>query len=466
MGKFMKRLENKKMEDFLKSHRIIATAKYIHTGSLKGCWRLYNPNEKWSDELMKKLTDLGFSDFDGRPLNRFSGNGGFFSVFVKGHKEFLYDDLVEEKQIDERCNCENIKCEHGENPCKNKAGKHKALYVGSLCDECAEKMPKQYMIESLLWEQDDPKIEELQAKEDDSVVKQKRNAIKRLAKQKGYKLSYWQTANRNARTVYATYGLFPRDEKRPISFDGCEFTMGFTGSPGATSTTRGSEYKALDKIESWLKEKEYFVEEQNATSNNSRWIVLGAEGTHEYNEIKSQYDKYKDDPDVDLFDFTEDAGQAESVLIWGDEMGFKFVEDESHLFGGYFDTRGQSFMGSAASPDFIIMIPKTKLDTGGTMVENRIRIQKILREAQNVNKFKEDEWDKVVYHSTVIAKWNDDEIILNNGGWITHSTVSNMNKASKENDLGFEVKIKNKEMFVKYKGDEISFEGKTVTLER
>lgn len=82
---------------------------------------------------------------------------------------------------------------------------------------------------NLLWEQEDPKIEELQIKEADSVVKQKRNEIKRLAKQKGYKFSYWQTANRNAKTVYTTYGVFPRDEKRPVSFEGCEFTKGFSG---------------------------------------------------------------------------------------------------------------------------------------------------------------------------------------------------------------------------------------------
>jgi hypothetical protein len=233
---------------------------------------------------------------------------------------------------------------------------------------------------NLLWEQEDPKIEELQSKEEDSVVKQKRNAIKRLAKQKGYKFSYWQTANRNARTVYTTYGVFSRDQKRPISFEGCEFTKGFTGSPDATSTTRGSEYKALDAVEKWLNEKEDFVEEQNTTSNTSEWIVLGANDTHDYNEVKSEYDRYKDDPDVEIFDFTEYAKQAESVLVWGDEMRFEFVEDESHPFGGYFDTNGQSFMGAAASPDFIIMIPEKRSDAK-SISEERIRIQKIIKEA-------------------------------------------------------------------------------------
>lgn len=40
-------------------------------------------------ELHNKLNQLGFTSFDGRPLDKFSGNGGVFSVFVRGHNEFL-----------------------------------------------------------------------------------------------------------------------------------------------------------------------------------------------------------------------------------------------------------------------------------------------------------------------------------------------------------------------------------------
>lgn len=47
---------------------------------------------------------------------------------------------------DHRCNCENLHCKHGEEACKNKSGHKKAMYVGSICDECAKNMPEKYMV--------------------------------------------------------------------------------------------------------------------------------------------------------------------------------------------------------------------------------------------------------------------------------------------------------------------------------
>lgn len=45
------------------------------------------------------------------------------------------------------CNCEQVACEKDHEPglCKNKAGDKKALYIGSICDSCAKRMPKEYM---------------------------------------------------------------------------------------------------------------------------------------------------------------------------------------------------------------------------------------------------------------------------------------------------------------------------------
>ena len=83
------RVENKRMQAFLKQHDIEATPKYISTGSLRGTWRLYNLKQLWNMELAQQLNELGFVDFNGRPLAQFSGNGGFFAVFVRGHKELL-----------------------------------------------------------------------------------------------------------------------------------------------------------------------------------------------------------------------------------------------------------------------------------------------------------------------------------------------------------------------------------------
>jgi len=81
------RPENKQMQEYLKANGITATPKFLHAGSLRGCWRLYDGSQSWNDALREKLTALGFADFDGKPLGKYAGNGGVFSVFVRGHNE-------------------------------------------------------------------------------------------------------------------------------------------------------------------------------------------------------------------------------------------------------------------------------------------------------------------------------------------------------------------------------------------
>lgn len=83
------RPENTRMQAWLAEHGIDATPKYLFDGSLKGCWRLYGKAQKWTLELAAKLNDLGFVDFDGQPLGPYSGNGGHFMTFVRGHNELL-----------------------------------------------------------------------------------------------------------------------------------------------------------------------------------------------------------------------------------------------------------------------------------------------------------------------------------------------------------------------------------------
>jgi hypothetical protein len=77
------------MRDFLKANGIDAMPKWIPDGSLKRSWRLYNHAMPWTMELGAKLGGLGFRDLDNKALNEFSGNGGRFSVFVRGHEELL-----------------------------------------------------------------------------------------------------------------------------------------------------------------------------------------------------------------------------------------------------------------------------------------------------------------------------------------------------------------------------------------
>jgi hypothetical protein len=81
------RIENVRMKKFLKDNGIDCTPKYMWDGSLKGTWRLYNKDQKWTPELTAKLTSLGFVGLTHEPLHEYSGNGGMFSVFVRGHNE-------------------------------------------------------------------------------------------------------------------------------------------------------------------------------------------------------------------------------------------------------------------------------------------------------------------------------------------------------------------------------------------
>ncbi len=82
---------NARMMQFLAQHGIEAMPKYIKDGSLKHSWRLYNLDRKWSQELADELNAIGFTNIFGEPLGIYSGNGGLFSVFVKGHYELLKD---------------------------------------------------------------------------------------------------------------------------------------------------------------------------------------------------------------------------------------------------------------------------------------------------------------------------------------------------------------------------------------
>ena len=73
---------NKEMQEYLTSHGIKCQVKRIDKGSLKGTWRLYGKGQRWTVELADDLTALGFKDYDGKPFGEYSGNGGYFSVFV------------------------------------------------------------------------------------------------------------------------------------------------------------------------------------------------------------------------------------------------------------------------------------------------------------------------------------------------------------------------------------------------
>lgn len=83
------------MQTYLAENGIKAVPKLIIKGSMKGCWRLYakngkrNPENvmdnyaKWNTGLCARLSELGFKDFDNKPLSQDSGNGGVFHIFAR-----------------------------------------------------------------------------------------------------------------------------------------------------------------------------------------------------------------------------------------------------------------------------------------------------------------------------------------------------------------------------------------------
>lgn len=72
--------------------------------------------------------------------------------------------------------------------------------------------------------------------------------------------------------------------------------------------------------------------------------------------------------------------------------------------------------------------------------------------------FKENGYTKVVYHQTVVVKFNSEEIILNSGGYQTYTTKHRMNQAAATFDLNYQVYQKDYEWFVEFDGQTFEFE--------
>lgn len=88
------------------------------------------------------------------------------------------------------------------------------------------------------------------------------------------------------------------------------------------------------------------------------------------------------------------------------------------------------------------------------------------KRATKVYTDKEAGYNVVQYHNTDVVMWNDDEIILDTGGYDTLTTKARMNEASRVYDLGFHVYQKNYNWYVEYKGETILFTSSTLTLSR
>ena len=72
----------------------------------------------------------------------------------------------------------------------------------------------------------------------------------------------------------------------------------------------------------------------------------------------------------------------------------------------------------------------------------------------------------VKYHATNVVQFNDDIIILDNGGYRTQTTKTRMNQTSNEFGLGFQVFQRDYEWFIRWNGEELPFNETQVTLNR
>ena len=71
--------------------------------------------------------------------------------------------------------------------------------------------------------------------------------------------------------------------------------------------------------------------------------------------------------------------------------------------------------------------------------------------------FHDGNHQNVVYHSTPIVKWNNDEIILNSGGYTTATTKKKMNQTSNQFHLDFHVYQEDFVWYVEYKSQIVEF---------
>lgn len=73
---------------------------------------------------------------------------------------------------------------------------------------------------------------------------------------------------------------------------------------------------------------------------------------------------------------------------------------------------------------------------------------------------------KVTYHDTIVIEFDDNQIILNTGGYKTTTTKRRMNQASKQFSLGIEVFQRKREWYVTQGNLVKQFIGDRVLLHR
>lgn len=73
---------------------------------------------------------------------------------------------------------------------------------------------------------------------------------------------------------------------------------------------------------------------------------------------------------------------------------------------------------------------------------------------------------RVVFYETAVVVFDEDEILLNTGGWWTVTTRVRMNQASRHFDLGYLVFTKAGKWYVEWAGKREPFSTEQVRLDR
>lgn len=85
------------------------------------------------------------------------------------------------------------------------------------------------------------------------------------------------------------------------------------------------------------------------------------------------------------------------------------------------------------------MVQMQKLSTNNTTITER------------------DDYMNVTLHSTDVVRFNEQEIILDSGGWNTFTTKARMNQCSNQFNLGYKVIQRDFKWYVEWKGDLLPF---------
>lgn len=87
--------------------------------------------------------------------------------------------------------------------------------------------------------------------------------------------------------------------------------------------------------------------------------------------------------------------------------------------------------------------------------QTRLRVGK----QSHISLTNDAEWETIVkYHHTNIVNYNKETIMLDYGNWPSVSTKANMNRASCQFNLGYEVHSKDFDWYALYKGEKHWFD--------